>query len=42
MPQPREAATTLGASWGQCGGKWLRNQTVTSKQPDNNKIRQDL
>jgi hypothetical protein len=29
-PSPR----ALGASVGQCGGKWLRNQTVTSKQPD--------
>ena len=35
------AATTpscraLGASGGQRGGKWLRNQDVSSKQPDLN------
>ena len=33
-PRLRQAAGTLGASDGQRGGKWLRNQDVRSKQPD--------
>jgi hypothetical protein len=28
------AINKLGASGGQRGGKWLRNQNVRSKQPD--------
>ena len=35
-PRLREAATTLGASGRQRGGKWLRNQDVRGKQPDPN------
>ena len=35
-PLPRQAASPLGASGGQHGGKWLRNQDVSNKQPDLN------